>query len=102
MDQIHHHLCETVETHAEDLGELSHEIPVDLNHGDNFHGEFFSPDVLECDEGQHDTAPVTPVTCSVNRMETRERRIANERHDSSGFVSVQKVPSNFQPFSQPT
>ena len=69
LDQVHRH--EITEDHAEDRGEKPREIPVDLEHGDDFHGQFFLGEVLEYNEMRHDTTPVTPVTYSINRMETQ-------------------------------
>ena len=53
---------------AED-GKDSHELPIDYDHDNNFHGHYFLPDLEEVDDLRHETNPVTAVTCSINRIE---------------------------------
>ena len=50
LDQVHRH--EITEDHAEDRGETPREIPVDLEHGDDFHGQFFLGEVLVFESSQ--------------------------------------------------
>ena len=47
LDQAHQQRHEITEDHAEDRGEKPHEIPVDLGHRDDFHGQFFLEEILD-------------------------------------------------------
>ena len=86
------HLREVANSKEAADGEELHELPIDYDRDNNFHGHYFLPDLEEVDDLRHETNPATPATCSINWIERGTARLAQQRckHLKQFFLNASK------------
>ena len=77
--------CETnvAEGHAENRGDDPHDVPVDHDRNDDFHGQCFCYNPDNHDQIPDHTTSVPTATCSVNRIERGSTRLSQKKCEAA-------------------